>query len=204
MFSYYYGCTFIVTSDNQFGFKQKHSTDLCIYTVKSIIQYYNYYNKPVYTCFLDASKAFDRVNHWTMFKKLILRGVPIIIVRMLCFWYCSQKLCIQRGKTRSSFFTISNGVPQGGILFPKLFSVYMDDLSNLLISSGIGCFLDKVCFNHVFYADDLCLMAPCAIALQELLKICHSYSMTEDVNFNALKSICVAFTLKLFKLRFPK
>ena len=62
----------LVTSDNQFGFKQKHSTDLCIYTVKSIIQYYNYYNNPVYTCFLDASKAFDRVNHWTMFKKLLL------------------------------------------------------------------------------------------------------------------------------------
>ena len=62
----------LVTSDNQFGFKRKHSTDLCIYTVKSIIQYYNYYNSPVYTCFLDASEAFDRVNHWTMFKKLII------------------------------------------------------------------------------------------------------------------------------------
>ena len=194
----------LVTSDNQFGFKQKHSTDLCIYTVKSIIQYYNYYNSPVYTCFLDASKAFDRLNPWTMFKKLILTGVSIIIVRMLCFWYRSQQLCIQWGKTRSSFFTISNGVRQGGILSPKLFSVYMDDLSNLLISSGIGCFLDKVCFNHVFYADDLCLMAPCAIALQELLNICHRYSITVDVNFNALKSFCVAFTPKLFKLRFPE
>ena len=42
----------LVTSDNQFSFKQQHSTDICIYTVKSIIQYYNYYNSPVYTCFL--------------------------------------------------------------------------------------------------------------------------------------------------------
>ena len=80
----------------------------------------------------------------------------------------------------------------------------MDDLSNLLISSGIGCFLDKVCFNHEFYADDLCLMAPCAISLQELLKICHSYSITVDVNFNALQSFCVAFTPNLLKLRFPE
>ena len=113
----------LVTSDNQFGFKQKHSTDLCIYTVKSIIQYYNYYNSPVYTCFLDASKAFDRVNHWTMFKKLILRGVPIIIVRMLCFWYRSQQLCIQWGKTRSSFslfltvFDKAESFPQNCFLF---------------------------------------------------------------------------------------
>ena len=80
----------------------------------------------------------------------------------------------------------------------------MDDLSNVLISSGTGCFLDKVCFNPVLYADDLCLMAPCAIALQELLNICHSYSITVDVNFNALISFSAAFTPKLFKLRFPE
>ena len=85
----------LVTSDNQFGFKQKHSTDLCIYTVKSIIHYSITINTLAYTCFLDASKAVDRVNHWTIFKKRILRGVPIIIVRMLCFWYRSQQLCIQ-------------------------------------------------------------------------------------------------------------
>ena len=77
------------------------------------------------------------------------------------------------GKHEVLFFTISNGVRQCGILSPKLFSVYMDDLSRLLINSGIGCFIDNVCFSHVFAADDLCLMAPCAIAFQKLLNICH-------------------------------
>ena len=80
----------------------------------------------------------------------------------------------------------------------------MDDLSKLLISSGIGCFIDNVCFNHVFYADDLCLMAPCAIALQELLHICHNYSISVDVNFNALKSFCIAFTQSLSSYRYHK
>ena len=143
----------------------------CIKPYSYYCSYYNYYNSPVYTCFLDASKAFDRINYWTMFKKLILRDVPIIIVRVLCFWYRTQELCIQWGNMRSSFFNISNSVRQGGILSSKLFTVYMDDLSNILISSGVGCFLNNVCLNHVFYADDLCLMAPCAIVLQELLNI---------------------------------
>ena len=53
----------------------------------------------------------------------------------------------------------------------------MDDLSKMLNDSGIGCYVDNVCVNHVFYADDLCLMAPCAIALQQLLNICHKYSI---------------------------
>ena len=65
--------------------------------------------------------------------------------------------------------TISNGVRQGGILSPVLFSIYMDDLSVFLSQCGIGCHIDDLCINHVFYADDLCLMASCAIALQELI-----------------------------------
>ena len=52
-----------------------------------------------------------------------------------------------------------------------LFSIYLDDLSKMLSDSGIGCYVDNVCVNHVFYADDLCLMAPCAIALQQLMYV---------------------------------
>ena len=111
---------------------------------------------------------------------------------------------------RSSFFNIFNGIRQGGILSQKLFSVYMDDLSNLLINSSVGCFLNTVCFNHVFYADALCFnVTPCAIALQELREYAvniprHRYSIIAHLNFNALKSFCVAFTPKSFKLSFPK
>ena len=120
-----------------------------------------------------------------------LRNVPSILIRILCFWYRSQEICILWGNSRPSLCTIFSGVRQGGILSPKLFSVYIDDLSKLLINSGIGCFIDNACFNHVFYADDLYLMAPCAISLEELLLICYSYSISVDVNFNPLKSLCI-------------
>ena len=78
----------------------------------------------------------------------------------------------------------------------------MDDLSKMLTDRGIGCYVDNVCVNHMFYADDLCLMAPCAIALQQLLNNCHRYSIIVDLNFNALKSFCFAlsFTPKPYKL----
>ena len=79
--------SYLVTRDNQFGFKKKHSTDLCIFSVKSVIKYHNLYKNPVYSCFLDASKAYDRVNHWTLFKKLVRRGISVIIVRILLYLY---------------------------------------------------------------------------------------------------------------------
>ena len=86
---------------------------------------------------------------------------------------------------------------------PKLFSVYMDDLSKMLNDSGMGCYVDNVCVNHVFYADDLCLMALCAIALQQLINVCHRYSIIVDLNFNALTSFCFVFTPRLYKLCLP-
>ena len=75
----------LITKDNQFGFKKKHSTDLCIFTVKSVIKYYNLYNSPVYSCFLDASKAYDRVNYCALFPKLLKRSISVTIIRMLMF-----------------------------------------------------------------------------------------------------------------------
>ena len=81
----------------------------------------------------------------------------------------------------------------------------MNDLSKMLNDIGIGCYVDNVhvCVNHVFYADDLCLMAQCAMVLQQLLNICHRHSIMVDLYFNALKSFCFAFTLKPYKLCLP-
>ena len=61
--------SFLHSSDYQFGFKANHSTDLCIYTLKEVIDFYKSQSTSIYVCFMDASKAFDRVNHWLLFKK---------------------------------------------------------------------------------------------------------------------------------------
>src|SRR4029434_9412440 len=62
---------YVLTADNQFGFKRKHGTDLCIYALKEIVSRYT----SVFLCFIDASKAFDRICHETMFMTLLARGV---------------------------------------------------------------------------------------------------------------------------------
>ena len=194
---------YLDTDDHQFGFKSQHATDMCIFTVKSVIKYYTKQNSSVFTCFLDAAKAFDRVSHWTLFSKLIQRNIPLVIVRIISFWYQTQTMCIKWGKFNSMYFNVSNGVRQGGVLSPKLFAIYIDDLSQDLATCKSGCYINEQCMNHVMYADDICLLAPSAMGLQRLLDVCFDFSIRNDIMFNPIKSVCVVFKSKSNKLYCP-
>ena len=117
------------TTHNQFGFKSDHGTDMCIFTLKQVIEYYKMQGSPVYICYLDASKAFDRINHWKLFEKMLKRNIPIVVIRILMYWYCNQQFCVHWGSNMSALFNVSNGVRQGGIMSPILFNLYMNDQS---------------------------------------------------------------------------
>ena len=155
----------LVTNPNQFGFKPKHSTEMCIFALKEAILKYRALNSNVYSCFLDASKAFDRVNHSKLFDTLVKRGDPFYIIRIIRFWYTSQTMYVRWNNVMSSGFKVSNGVRQGGILSPYLFCVYADELSRMLNNVNAGCFVGASLVNHLMYADDLVLLAPSAAGL---------------------------------------
>ena len=183
--------SYFCTTDYQFGFKSNHSTDLCIYTLKEVIDFYHSQSTSIYMCFMDASKAFDRVNHWTLFKKLIDRGTPLIFVRIIMQWYTTQTACVRWGSALSDNFLITNGVRQGGILSPLFFNVYMDCLSESLCNTQTGCNVGGVMINHLMYADDMVIISPSAKGLQRLVDICAVYGQIHDILFNQDKTVCM-------------
>ena len=130
---------------------------------------------PVYLTFLDAKKAFDMLNHWTLFDKLLQRGVPSTVVRILMFWSNKHNFYVKWAGELSSSFKVSNGVRQGSVLSPTLFNLFLDDLSFKLRESYSGCYFNNQSYNHMFYADDAVLLAPSPHALQDLLDICNCY-----------------------------
>ena len=74
----------IFTSNHlQFGFKPGSSTSFCTGMVKNIVSRYIHNGSSVLGCFLDASKAFDSVDHGILFKKLSDRGLPLAVVRVV-------------------------------------------------------------------------------------------------------------------------
>ena len=72
----------------------------------------------------------------------------------------------------------------------------MNSLTNKLIDCKSGCYIDLQCINHVLYADDICLMAPTATAMQCMLDICYNYGLNNDVLFNPLTSYACYLNLK--------
>ena len=110
--------------DHQFGFKKGHSKSLCTAAVKQTIDYYIRRGSHVLVCFIDFSKAFDKVNYWKLFRQLIDDGVKCCIVLLLAYWYSHQQTSVIWMNTRSNAFMVEmgNGTKQGGILSPYLFS----------------------------------------------------------------------------------
>ena len=194
---------YLSTSDNQFGFKSCHSTDLCIYTLKEFIDYYKTRGTTVYVTFLDASKAFDRIDHWLLFDKMIKKGVPLFIIKLLVFWYSRQRMFVRWGDTCSTSFCVTNGVKQGGIISPMLFNLYMDDLSLMLNCSGIGGYIGTSFINHLCYADDLCLISLSSSGMQHLLNICNEYATTQKLLYNGSKSFSLCFKKNTLKVSAP-
>jgi len=67
----------------------------CVFFYLKRLSFYASKDTPVFSAFLDASKAFDRNNHNSLFAKLIKRNVPLCIVRLLLSWYRQQTMQVK-------------------------------------------------------------------------------------------------------------
>ena len=94
---------YLMTSDNQFSFKKSHSTDMAVFSLKETVNLYRAHSSPVFICFLDSSKACDKINHRALFAKLIARNMPLFVVRLLLYWYRNQTLSVLWDGVRSDF-----------------------------------------------------------------------------------------------------
>jgi Reverse transcriptase (RNA-dependent DNA polymerase) len=164
---------------HQSGFRAGHSTSTALCKVTGDL-YSNMDNGDI-TCsvLLDFSKAFDLVNHKILLKKLKYLNFSTSALAFFTAYLEQRSQSVHIDSGKSSWTYVPLGVPQGSILGPLLFTIYINDLSRCL----------KVCSYHL-YADDLQIYLPGkARNIGNIIELINSdlQSVSDWAKFNLLK-----------------
>ena len=158
---------------------------------------------------MDCSKAFDMCSFEVLFRKLLEKGLPPIVIRTLLFIYQEQTAWVRWGSSKSRQFSITNGTRQGSVLSPCFFAVYMDELLKRLRYQGLGCHIGEVFYGAAGFADDLVLISPSRTGMQKMLEICEQYALENNLQFSTddnpqkSKTKCLYMCGKVGQVQYP-
>ena len=186
---------FKVLSDQQYGFKPKHSTCMAILNLIDKIACDLDTGKIAVGLFIDLSKAFDTIDHNILLDKLYRYGIRGIAFKLMQSYLKNRKQFVSIDNNNSSMTTVKCGVPQGSILGPLLFIIYINDIVNV---SNI--------LNMVLFADDTNLFLTgnkieeiTLILNVELCKLSRWFKLNE-LSLNISKTNYIVFRQKNKKL----
>ena len=158
-------------SRHQFGYRPNTSTLMATCLLKETVQNYLDENSNVYACFLDLSKAFERVNHDLLLDKMKINGTPDKILKILNFIFSHSLVGVDFEGSLSQKWLIKRGVRQGGILSAHLFCIYIDEILLKVSKLPYACRLGISKLNIQAYADEIVVLCPSATGLKVILSV---------------------------------
>ena len=147
---------------------------------------------PVCGVFLNVQKALDSVTHCKLLKKLHSLGLPFHLINWLQSYLCFHSQSVRISNSLLSSLPVSSGVPQGSILGPILFLIFINEVGVLSLSP---------CARLLLFADDILLLHPlssssCWGVLQDDLNLITSWLTHNSLSVNPSKSKYMIFSFK--------
>ena len=175
----------------QFGFQQGRSCTLTGKALDLVIEIYKLSNQPLYLAMLDAQKAFDRVWQEGLLAKIAATHPSPALLHTIAEFYnsCSSKVFWDHSVGPS--FRVLQGVRQGGVLSPTLYTLYIDDLIKLLRECYLGCTIRNLYVGVIAFADDIALLSNDPTELQQMLNITFQYTQEWRYKINPTKSAVI-------------
>ena len=136
---------------------------------------------------IDLQKAFDTVNHEILLSKLMSVGVSNSSVSWFRSYLCNRTQCVEVSGSRSDFLDVTCGVPQGSILGPLLFLLYINDL-HISVNCGLSLYADD---SALFYAHKD--PAQISLHLSEQLTSCKRWLIDNKLSLHVGKTESIIF-----------
>ena len=169
-----------------------------MFTLKETLNYYKDKYKPIFICFLDFSKAFDKVNWPKLLNKLMSILDPDH--RALIYsYYSSTSIKIRNDDPSAAPIKTTTGVKQGGPLSPKLFALYVNGMSKQVIATKLTSKLGEFDTGILLYADDTVECTNSIKSLNEIPSIIANYYAEHKIMINASKTKCIILNSKQLK-----
>ena len=172
---------------NQFGSRAGSGTREGLFCFNTIAQKHVEVDNDLYTCFIDYSKAFDRIHHATLIECLEKIGVDGKDIRIITNLYWYQKAAIKIENELSPFTSIRRGVRQGCVLSPYLFNIYTEFIFRE-VEELEGISINGININNLRYVDDTALIAEDEAKLQRLVDVVKECSSEAGLDMNAKKT----------------
>ena len=180
--------------ESQCGFRKSRSTIDMIFTLRQLQEKAIEQHKPLFVVFVDFRKAFDMVDRQILWKVLQRYGCPQIFLEIIKQFHEGMRATVVAGGKESEPFDVTNGVRQGCVLAPALFSLFLTAVLRTaaleaaegvsLVSRSTGKLFNlarlrartktlHVCIRELLYADDAALVA---MSMEDLQQMVHQFS----------------------------
>lgn len=177
--------------NKQYGFRPKSNTLSACIDLTTKIKTEIDHKKIALGIFIDLKKAFDTISHKLLLQKLHSIGVRGTVYKMLQSYLTNRYQIVKIDNIQSSAETIIYGVPQGSILGPLLFLIYVNDIGELGICADISLYADDTCL--FYFGDDIASMARVA---QKDLNSLFAWFQCNLLTLNIAKTNYIIFSAK--------
>jgi hypothetical protein len=183
---------FNIINSDQFGFQKGKSTAEAISNFVEYVYRELNLRKHVFSVFIDYRKAFDTVSHNILLKKLYRYGIRGIPLKLISSYLSNREQLVKIGNLKSQVRTVKCGVPQGSVLGPMLFLLYINDLPLISNSSKFTLFADDttLSYSNIDYS----------VAVRntnEQLTLLYNWTISNKLSLNASKTYAVLFTNRI-------
>ena len=169
--------------EGQYGFRKKHSTSMAIFELVEEITTAMDNSMSTVAVFIDLKKAFDTVDHNILLNKLEHYGIRGLALSWIQSYLTNRTQYVSINDTNSTCINVTCGVPQGSILGPILFILYINDMHT--VSSLMKCIIFADDTNFLYTGNDISEM--CKTVSKELDKL-SSWFMANKLSLNISKT----------------